>query len=158
DDKHGSHYGGRHDDRVVAGLDRLDEAPTTPGHANTASTNTAPENSAGRESPSRVTTGIRAFRATWRPVTCNGDSPLASAVLTNGWLITSRIAPRTYRAAPPTPISVSVASGSAKCRSRPTRRLQPVRTAASSPAEPNAGSQCAQYVNAMTSISPSQYP
>ncbi len=56
------------------------------------------------------------------------------------------------------PISVRVASGSAKWRSRSARRLQPVSASASSPAAPNAGSQCAQYVNAMTSMSPSQYP
>src|SRR6266550_151921 len=46
----------------------------TPGQANTASTSTAPEKSAGSDRPSRVTTGIRALRATWRRVTWNGDS------------------------------------------------------------------------------------
>src|SRR2546426_6294992 len=81
-----------------------------PGHANTASTKTAPENSTGRDRPSKVITGISAFRATCRRVTCHGDSPFACAVCTNGWLRTSRIAPRAKRAVPPTPMRVSVRS------------------------------------------------
>src|SRR3989442_1426002 len=51
----------------------------------------------------------------------------------------SSIAPRTKRAVPPMPISVRVASGSTRCRSRSASHAPPERKSLSSPARPKAG-------------------
>jgi len=77
-----------------------------------------PEKSAGNDMPSKVTRGVSAYAERVAADDAEWSQALGRAVVMKGWLRVSSIAPRTNRAAPPMPMSVSVASGNARWRSR----------------------------------------
>jgi hypothetical protein len=123
--------------RSIAWISRM----PIPGQPKTVSMTTAPFNITAASSPIRVRIGSAAFRSVWRMTTTRSASPLARAVVTYPFDISSSIALRTTWLMRPIGRTASASAG---------------RMTYDGPPKPEVGNQPSSTAKTMISISPSQ--